>query len=211
VARASRFVVAWASGIQRVPRDETLAEKIVTATRDRTGASEQISLVTDGWEAYETAVKRAYWEREVDAANPNWAILKPSDRVRLTPAVKYRKGRRLARVEVRATIGPPAELPSAVCLERLNGTLHDRLGCLTRKTHAFAKDVATWDALFADVLFAHNGVPSGSRPHVALRRPLLEPVDGQRYERRSPAMALGLTDHLWSWEELLRLPVRHRR
>lgn len=37
----------------------------------------------------------------------------------------------------------PAALPYAVCLERLNGTLRDRLGCLTRKTHAFAKDVAT--------------------------------------------------------------------
>ena len=30
---------------------------------------------------------------------------------------------------------------------------------------------------------------------------------GRRYERRSPAMALGLTDHVWSWDEFLRLPV----
>src|SRR5262249_24227600 len=121
-------------------------------------------------------------------------------------AVKHRDGRRLECVEVRATIGAPADLPYAVCLERLNGTLRDRLGCLTRKTHAFAKDVATWDALTCVALFAHNWI----RPHVALRRPLPEPVDGRRSERRSPGMALGLTDHLWSWEELLRLPVRHR-
>jgi IS1 family transposase len=202
VERASRFVVAWASG----PRDETLAEEIVTATRDRTGASGPITYVTDGWEAYETAVKRAYWEREVWEGNPNWAVLKPTEKVRLTQAIKHRKGRRLARVEVRATIGPPAELPYAVCLERLNGTLRDRLGCLTRKTHAFAKGVATWDALFGLALFAHNWI----RPHVALRRSLAEPIDGRRYGRRSPAMALGLTDHLWSWEEFLRLPVRRQ-
>ena len=202
VDRASRFVVAWASG----PRDETLAEKIVTATRDRTGRSEPIAYITDGWEAYETAVKRAYWEREVSAANPNWAILKPTEKVRLTQAVKHRKGRRLARIEVRATIGAPADLPYAVCLERLNGTLRDRLGCLTRKTHAFAKDVATWDALFGVALFAHNWL----RSHVALRQPLAAPIDGRRYERRSPAMTLGLTDHLWTWEEFLRLPIRHQ-
>jgi IS1 family transposase len=168
--RASRFVVAWASG----PRDEALAEEIVTATRDRTDASGRITFVTDGWEAYETAVKRAYWEQEVSAQNPNWAILKPTDRVCLTQAVKHRRGRRLARVEVRATIGAPANLPYAVHVERLNGTLRDRLGCLTRKTHAFAKDIATWDASFSLALFAHNWI----RPRLVLRRPLPEARDG---------------------------------
>jgi IS1 family transposase len=199
VERASRFAVAWASG----PRDETLAEEIVTKTRDRTGASATLAYVTDGWEAYETAVKRAYWEREAWAGNPNWAILKPTEKVRLTQAIKHRRGRRLARVEVRATIGDATELPYAVHLERLNGVLRDRLGCLTRKTHGFAKAIATWDALFAVALFAHNWI----RPHVALRLPLPEPTGGRRYDRRSPAMALGLTDHLWSWEEFARMPV----
>jgi IS1 family transposase len=175
----------------------------VTATRDRTAASGQITLVTDGWEAYETAVKRAFWEREVSAANPNWGVLKPTDTVRLTQAIKHRRGRRLARVEVRATIGAPSELPHVVHLERLNGTLRDRLGCLTRKTHAFAKDPALWDALLSLALFEHIWI----RPHVALRLPSLAPCQGRRYLRRSPAMALGLADHVWSWEDFLRLPV----
>jgi IS1 family transposase len=202
VDRASRFALAWASG----PRDQALADTIVTTTRDRTGRSAAITYITDGWEAYEAAVKRAYWEREVSAQNPHWAILKPTDTARLTQAIKHRKGRRLTRVEVRATIGAPADLPYAVYLERLNGALRDRLACLTRKTHAFAKDAATWDALLNVALFAHNWI----RPHLALRRPLPEPVDGRRYAHRSPAMVLGLTDHLWPWEEFLRLPVRRQ-
>ena len=193
--RASRFVVAWASG----PRDDALAEAIVTATRDRTGASEVITYVTDGWEAYEAAVKRAYWEREVSAPNPNWAVLKPVDTVRLTQAIKHRKGRRLARVEVRATVGAPAELPYAVHIERLNGVLRDRLNCLTRKTHGFAKETETWDALFSLTLFEHNWL----RPHIALRVRLAEPADGRRYDQRTPAMATGLTDHAWTWREFL--------
>jgi IS1 family transposase len=192
-------VVAWASG----PRDGTLAEAIVTTTRNRTGAAEEITLVTDGWEAYETAVKRAYWEREVCTANPNWAILRPTARIRLTQAVKHRKGRRLQRIEVRATIGDPVDQPYGVHLERLNGVLRDRLNCLTRKTHGFAKDVETWDALFSLVLFEHNWL----RPHIALRVPLPEPRKERRYEWRSPAMAIGLTDHVWSWEEFLRLAI----
>jgi IS1 family transposase len=202
VERASRFVVGWASG----PRAEALAQAIVTQTRDRTGRSTPLTYVTDGWEAYETAVKCAYWEREVSAQNPNWAILTPTDRVRLTQAIKHRKGRRLERVEVRATIGEAAELPYAVHLERLNGVLRDHLGCLTRKTHGFAKRIATWDALFAVALFAHNWI----RPHIALRLPLAAPTNGRRYDQRTPAMALGLTDHLWTWEELARLPDRYK-
>ena len=55
VDRASRFVVAWASG----PRDQTLAEEIVTTTHDRLDRGREVTFVTDGWEAYETAVKRA--------------------------------------------------------------------------------------------------------------------------------------------------------
>jgi hypothetical protein len=107
---------------------------------------------------------------------------------------------------VRATIGEPAGQPYPVHLERFNGVLRDRLGCLTRKTHAFAKEVERWDALFSLTLFEHNW----RRPHIALRRPLAEPVDGRRYARRTPAMALGLSDHPWTWEEFLRTPVRRQ-
>jgi hypothetical protein len=34
--------------------------------------------------------------------------------------------------------------------------LRDRLACLTRKTHAFAKRELTWDAAVALCLFEHN-------------------------------------------------------
>jgi hypothetical protein len=125
--------------------------------------------------------------------------LRPTEGIRLTQAVKHRKGRRLVRVEVRATIGESVEQPYPVYIERFNGVLRDRLGCLTRKTHAFAKDIARWDALFSLTLFAHNWI----RPHIALRLHLPQPVKGRRYDQRTPAMAIGLTDHAWTWCELM--------
>ena len=90
-----------------------------------------------------------------------------------------------------------------VHVERLNGALRDRLNAITRKTHAFAKRDATFDALVGLQLFDHNFL----RPHRALRLSVAEGV--RRYHRRSPAMALGLTDHLWSFQELLttRVPI----
>ena len=92
-----------------------------------------------------------------------------------------------------------------VHVERLNGALRDRLNALTRKTHAFAKRDATWDALVGLQIFDHNF----HQAHYALRLPL-QIVDGvHRYHHRSPAMALGVTDHLWSFQDLLttRLPI----
>jgi hypothetical protein len=162
--------------------------------------------VADGWAPYAETIKETYRDREVSKVNPRWAILKPPEGIALTQAVKQRKGHRLVRAEVRTVIGEQVEQPFAVHLERLNGTLRDRLNCLTRKTHAFAKDPATWDALLSLTLFEHNWL----RPHVALRARFPEPHAGRRYARRSPAIALHLTDHVWSWDEFLRLPVGQR-
>jgi IS1 family transposase len=200
--RASRFVVAWASG----PRDETLARTVVAATRRRTKGRVGVPYLSDGWAPYADTVKETYRDAEPSRVNPNWKILKPTQGISLTQAIKHRKGRRLERVEVRATIGEPADLPYAVHLERLNGTLRDRLSCLTRKTHGFAKEVDTWDALLGLALFEHNWL----RPHVALRLPLPEPQQARRYEQRTPAMALGLAAHIWSWEEFLHLQANRR-
>ena len=54
-----------------------------------------------------------------------------------------------------------------------------------------------FDALVGLQLFDHNF----HRAHRALRLPLGDGV--HRYHYRSPAMALGVTDHLWSFQELL--------
>jgi hypothetical protein len=100
---------------------------------------------------------------------------------------------------VRAAIGERIEPPYAVHLERLKCTLRDRLDCITRKTYAFTKDSALWDALFSLAIFEHNWI----RPLIALRLRLPQPVHRRRYDRHSPAMGLDLADHVWSWAEVL--------
>src|SRR5260221_12582613 len=110
---------------------------------------------------------------------------------------------RLLSVETRAALGAGMEPAGTVHVERLNGALRDRLNALTRKTHAFAKRDATFDALLNLQLFDHNF----HRPHRAFGLLLL---DGARhYQQQSPVMALRLTDHLWSFQELLttRIPI----
>jgi len=118
--------------------------------------------------------------------------------VRLTQTIKHRDEHgKLLSVEIRAALGAIVSKPGTVHIERVNGTLRDRLNALTRKTHAFAKRDATWDALVGLQLFDHNF----HRNHQALRLPC--EGEGRRYRQQSPAIALGLTDHFWSFQELL--------
>jgi hypothetical protein len=153
INRASRFVVAWAGG----PREESLAETVVATTRQRTAGQVGIPYVSDGWKPYEEAVRTAYRDREPSGSRPGWDILRPTEGIRLTQAVKHRKGRRLEGVKVRATVGETVEQPHPVYIEQFNGVLHDRLGCLSTKTHALAKEIALSDALFRLTLFEHTG------------------------------------------------------
>src|SRR5206468_6726764 len=97
IDRASRFVVAWASG----PREETLAQTVVATTRQRTAGQVGIPYVSDGWTPYEDSIRRTYRDREASGIRPGWDILRPTAGIRLTQAVKHRKGRRLVRVDVR--------------------------------------------------------------------------------------------------------------
>jgi hypothetical protein len=200
--RASRFVVAWAAG----PRTADLADAVVTATRARTAGQAGVPWISDGWAAYAETIWDCYTDPVAPVAGrPGWRVLTLTPGVALTQGVKHRQGRRLARLEIRAALGTVAAQPYTIHIERLNGVLRDRLACVTRKTHAFAKQDATWDAAVGLLLFEHNWI----RSHPALRQPLAAPVDGRRYARRTPAMVLGLAATPLPWSEFLSRPLTH--
>jgi hypothetical protein len=159
--------------------------------------------LSDGWQGYAHILERAYRQPLLTGKRGRPRLVVPES-ISLLQTVKHRDERgRLLSVETRAALGKTMEPAGTIHVERLNGALRDRLAALTRKTHAFAKCDETWDALLGLQLFDHNF----HRPHRALRLPR---VDGaHRYQHRSPAMALGLTDHCWSFQELLttRIPL----
>lgn len=171
---------------------------VVRQTRERTAGQRGIIWISDGHHAYVKAVRRTYRHR-VRTRAPGRPRYAPTPGVGLTQVVKWRKRRKLIRVELRHRFGPEPSSPYTVLVERQNGALRDRLACLTRKTHAFAKRDATWLALVGLKLFEHNWV----QEHPALREKVPGLPGGRRYHRRTPAMAIGLTDHIWRWAEFL--------
>jgi IS1 family transposase len=194
--RQSRFVVAHASG----RRTEALAAEAIRKAHARS-RGQPVGWCSDGWRAYPKAITKAYREPVRTGRRGRPPLVVPEG-VSLTQTIKHRDEHgRLLNVEIRATMGAASaeveQQPVPVHIERLNGVLRDRLACLTRKTHAFAKSTSTWDALFGLALFEHNWL----RAHSALSQP--SSVSGRHYERRTPAMAIGLADRCWSWPEFL--------
>jgi hypothetical protein len=94
--------------------------------------------------------------------------------------------------------------PTSVHVARRHGVCRARRNALTRKTHAFAKTATTWDALLDLRICEQNWL----HPHYALRVPAKAMTTCRAYDRRTPAMALRLSDHVWTWCEFLMYHTR---
>ena len=162
--------------------------RAVTTTVERTHQREP-HWWSSGWHGDQGILVRAYRQRKLTGkrGRPAWVV---PVTLTLTQTVKHlNEHGRLLCVEIRAALRADVHSAGTVHVERPGGALRDRLAALTRKTHAFAKRDATWDAPVGLQLFDHNF----HRAHRTLQLPL---ANGRRcYLQWSPAMALGLTDH----------------
>ncbi len=90
-------------------------------------------------------------------------------------------------------------------LERLNLTLRHALAPLVRKSQSFCKDRTH---MRRRVTFFH-AFYNFARPHMSLRLPLPEQeahasgLIQPKWHHRTLGMAAGLTDHVWTFRELL--------
>ncbi len=116
--------------------------------------------------------------------------------------VKHREKGRIVGLTLRVVFGTQEEVlkllgKSTAYVERTHLTMRLFNGRLTRKTLAFSKQLemyqasATWGDLVYNL----------ARPLKTLR--LEANASGYRWLPRSPAMAAGLTDHIWTVKELL--------
>jgi hypothetical protein len=132
--RPSRFIAASATG----RRGSDLVERAVTLTVTRT-QGQSLTGCSDGWRGYAAILRRASRQPLRSGKLGRPPLVVPAD-VRLTQTIKHRDEHgKLLSVEIRATLGEVVDSPGTVHIERVNGTLRDRLNALTRKTHAFAK------------------------------------------------------------------------
>ena len=120
--------------------------------------------------------------------------------------VKERDNGRIKRISHRIKCGAKrfAQLGlkiSTSLLERVNLTFRQALAPLGRKTLSFSKDR---DNLKKQVVFFQTFY-NFARPHMSLREQVRDTNERfkQRWKQRTPAMAAEITDHVWSFRELL--------
>ena len=94
-------------------------------------------------------------------------------------------------------------------IERQNLTCRQMNGRLTRKTLAFSKDLSWLEKhLWLTLAYYHFVLP-----HSSLAQPLTQPIptrgsgSPKKWQPVTPAMAAGITNHVWSMKELLTFRV----
>ena len=200
----------WLGGDLSSARDGAL----VTATLRRVAAcAARTALLrcVDGFSAYVGAV-RTVFRVALRTGRPGRPRLILPETVLLAQVIKSHQGRRLVDVTRRVVYGTAEAVADAITatrggtqintsyIERLNATFRAALAPLTRRGRRLAHGAA----LLTSGMWLVGTTYNFCWPHASLRLPAL---GGRKWQKRTPAMAAGLTDHRWTMEELLRYQV----
>jgi IS1 family transposase len=169
---------------------------------------------SDGFSCYLSALIEVYHTLKTfpptgKRGRPKQAVKEPHPDLVYGQVVKKKRQGRLHELLYRVRCGSErlAELGLSIStslIERLNLTLRHALAPLVRKSQCFCKDRTHMRRRV--VLF--QAFYNFARPHMSLRLPLSEPVSASgliqpKWHHRTPGMAAGLTDHVWTFRELL--------
>jgi len=176
--------------------------------------------LTDGFREYVTALLTHYGQwvqppRRQDkgpSPKPRWM---PLPQLLYAQVVKTIRRRRLVRVSHRVVFGAleAVEQVLAACgwqiqtafVERLNLDMRQRVAAVGRRVTTLCKGE---DGMRQQLVLFH-AYHNFCLPHASLRVPLVAPVpthgtgSAKRWQPRTPAMAAGLTDHVWTLREVL--------
>jgi IS1 family transposase len=170
---------------------------------------------SDGFSCYLSALVEVYhtfktFPRTGKPGRPKKPIKEPHPDLVYGQIIKKQRHGRLQALLYRVCCGPQRleELGLSIStslIERLNLTLRHALAPLVRKSWSFCKDRTQMRRRV--VLF--QAFYNFARPHMSLRLPLPEQAPHAvgliqpKWSPRTPGMAAGLTDHVWTFRELL--------
>ena len=195
----------WVAGVVQVSRDRSLADRLMSQVRRAAQVLRPLLVLTDGWAAYPNSIRRAFREKVKQTSGVGRACLQVWPELHIGTVIKRTEKKRVVEITRRMTHGLLAQAEKLLVLsqggmilntafiERLNGPFRERLASLTRKSrHAARRLRALETGMYligcsSNFCFAHQELSKAS--HVG------SPC--------TPAMAAGLTNHVWSVCELL--------
>jgi len=183
--------------------EEEVAHDLMAQLKDRGHPDAPPAMATDGKGEYREALLETWGQvPEYSGVGRPPTVKRPQPEWQYLQVVKTRSGSRLIGVTIKVIYGDPESVPDVVgahtaYVERTNLTSRQMNGRLVRKTLSYSKQL---DALTASCAW-EDWVYNLTRP---LKTLAMRVQEGQRrWQRQTPAMAAGLTDHQWTVKELL--------
>ncbi len=195
----------WVAGVVQVSRDRNLADRLMSQVRRVAQVLRPLLVLTDGWVAYPNSIRRAFREKVKQTRGVGRACLQVWPEVHIGTVIKRTQKKRVVEITRRMTHGLLTQAEKLLQLshggivlntafiERLNGTFRERLASLTRKSRHAARRLRALETGMYLIGCSYNFC----FPHHELSK--TKHVGSPC----TPAMAAGLTDHVWSICELL--------
>jgi IS1 family transposase len=199
----------WLAGVVSRSRDTRLADRLLAQVRSTAQAVKPLLVCTDGWAAYPGSIRRAFREKVKRLCGRGRSRLVVWPDLLIATVIKRTQKKRVVEVTRRMTQGnePRAKellaqsrggtVLNTAFIERLNATFRERLATLTRRTrHAAHRLEALETGMYLigclyNFCVVHDELCSSKHLGVAC----------------TPAMAAGLTKHVWSVTDVLTFQV----
>jgi len=170
--------------------------------------------VTDGRKFYAEALLNRYgYKKEFQPTGkrgrPRKTRRMPNPELKYAQVKKNREKGIVVNIEKQVIYGENkdinADIISTTYIERENLTLRQDNNRLTRKTLGYSKK-DEWQQYHAQLQMTHHNFV---RTHDSLKIPKLTQIQGKtwkKYQKQTPLMSIGITDHIWTLKELLTYP-----
>ena len=180
-----------------------MATAIMSQIRDRCNPEEPPAIASDGNDSYPQAMLETWGKLPNYSGRGRPPTRKhPQKEWKCLQVTKHRSSGRLIGITYQVVYGDPKAVRNLMGLntayvERTNLTSRQMNGRMVRKTLSFSKDSEMLEASCA----WRDGVYNLTRAVKSLRIEINN--NWRRWQPRSAAMAAGLTDHMWTIEELM--------
>lgn len=202
----------WLAGVVSATRDQALADRLMRQVRACAHHLCALLVCTDGWAAYPGSIRRAFREKVKTTPGRGRACLQVWPQLHIGTVIKHTSKYRLIHITRQMAHGlleqatallsasQGGSVLNTAFIERFNGTTRERVACLTRKCRHAAQRLAALHTSMYLLGCTYNFC----WPHQTLSRSTPDAQTGRRaWKARTPAMASGLTDHVWSIFELM--------
>ena len=197
-------------------RTDDKVHQLVQDFQARTGGRLMNLITSDEYPAYKTAIFEAYavaqeQPRTGRPGRPRKPRKVLPEGLKYATVHKERQNGRVVKVTTRVVFGTLVAVMAALALslvskvvntvfiERHNGSDRNRNRRKVRKTCCFSKDWAVHEAMTYYTMYSYN--------FCWPVRTLRVQVGEKQYEQRTPALAAGLADHVWTTREWITYPA----